>query len=287
LIFVRRDPSLIPPELLAIAERAQAELEDLQQDQRKAFIKRKGHIWRRFARYLGQMSYGKCWYSESKDAHTFTDVDHFRPKQRAKRADGSEDVGYPWLAFSWDNFRYSSQRANRPSTDEDTDQTVGKASWFPLLLFGKKANWDDRCIDKERPVLLYPTVLSDVHLVEVKATGLMGSTRICQGKYQRDRVTETIKLLGLDLPGIVEARQAVMRAAELLINDMHNAADAAEGVGEQAHIVAAVLPNEEKMKQLQLMTRPLKPYAAAARAQLREMGYGDFCLREEEMGLQP
>lgn len=157
MILVRRDQTLIPPNLLAVAKRAQEKLERLAPDERKAFIKKKAHIWRRFARYLGKMSYGKCWYSESKDAHTFQDVDHFRPKLCAKRTDEIEDEGYPWLAFDWDNFRYSSQRANRPSTDEDTDETVGKGSWFPLLSHGKKAVWDDRCTKDERPVLLDPT----------------------------------------------------------------------------------------------------------------------------------
>ena len=286
MILVRRDPNQIPAGLLAIALRAQAELEQLPHNKHKAFIKKKGHIWRRFARYLAKMAYGKCWYSESKDIHTFQDVDHFRPKQAAKRANGVEDDGYPWLAFSWDNFRYSSQRANRPGTDEETQETTGKASWFPLLTFGKKADWNDRCINDERPVLLDPTVLADVRLIEVTASGHMGPTRICQGAYQRDRVIRSIKLLGLDLPGIVEARQAAMRTAQGLIDDIHKAVDAAEKVGELAYLVAETIPNDEKLSKLQDLTRPHHPLTAAVRAQLRESGYGELCLREEEFELQ-
>lgn len=46
------------------------------------------------------MSYGKCWYSEAKDAGANFDVDHFRPKAEAKRAENLVDVeGYAWLAF--------------------------------------------------------------------------------------------------------------------------------------------------------------------------------------------
>lgn len=285
MILVRRDKNLIPPSLLAVAERAQAKLETLPPGERKAFIKSKGHIWRRFARYLAKMSYGKCWYSESKDAHTFQDVDHFRPKLCAKRTNDTEDEGYPWLAFNWENFRYSSQRANRPSTDEETDDTVGKGSWFPLLSFGKKAAWGDRCIDDERPVLLDPTVLADVRLIEVKPSGQMGPSRLCQGNFQRNRVGESIKLLGLDLPGIVEARQTAMRAAAGLIEDIENAVDAADKVGDQAYVIAETLPCNKKLAQLQEMTRPQQPFAAAVRAQLREMGYSEYCLREEEMGL--
>lgn len=285
MILVRRNQTLIPSGLLAVAKRAQAELETLAPEKRKAFIKSKAYIWRRFARYLAKMSYGKCWYSESKDAHTFQDVDHFRPKSAAKRADGTEDEGYPWLAFDWDNFRYSSQRANRPSTDEESDETVGKGSWFPLLSHGKKAVWNNRCAKDERPVLLDPTILADVRLIEVKASGQMGPSRLCQGEFERHRVSESIRLLGLDLPGIVEARQVVMRAASGLILDIEKAVDAADKVGEQAHVIAETLPCGAKLDQLQAMTKPQQPFAAAVRAQLREMGYGEFCMREEEMGL--
>lgn len=285
MILVRRDQTLIPPSLLAVAKRAQAQLEMLPPSERKAFIKSKGHIWRRFARHLGKMSYGKCWYSESKDAHTFQDVDHFRPKLCAKRTADTEDGGYPWLAFDWDNFRYSSQRANRPSSDEDTEETVGKGSWFPLLPHGKKAVWEDRCVKDERPVLLDPTVLDDVRLIEVKPSGLMGPSCLCQGDYQRRRVAESIRLLGLDLPGIVEARQVAMRAAAGLIEDIENAVDTADGVGDKAYIVAEKQPCSKKLGQLQAMTRPQQPFAAAVRAKLKEKGYGEYCMREEEMGL--
>ena len=133
MIYVRRDPTLIPEKVLKVAERAQRQLEALPPDERSVFIKKKSHIWRAFARYLAKMSYGKCWYSESNDPQSFFDVDHFRPKAEATRGDGSKDDGYPWLAFSWENFRYSAQRSNRLSTDEDTEVVVGKGSWFPLM----------------------------------------------------------------------------------------------------------------------------------------------------------
>jgi hypothetical protein len=283
LIYVRRDQDLIPPKVIAVAIRAQVALEDLEPDKRKEFIEKKSHVWRSFARYLAKMSYGKCWYSESKDAHSFPDVDHFRPKKNAKRAEHEADAGYPWLAFSWDNFRYSSQRANRLSTHEVSEETVGKGDWFPLLPRSKRATWEDRCINDERPVLLDPTVLADVRLIEVKASGLMGPTRLCLGQAQRDRVTSSIKLLGLDLPGIVEARQAAMRAATLLIEDMEGAVVAADKAGEHAYLIAENLPIEAKFSRLQDMTRPQRPFTAAVRAQLRELGYGEFCLRDEEI----
>lgn len=49
------------------------------------------------------------------------DVDHFRPKSEARRSEKVIDEGYPWLAFDWDNFRYSAalctaqRKMNRPA----------------------------------------------------------------------------------------------------------------------------------------------------------------------------
>ncbi len=283
MILVRRDLNLIPPKLLAIAQRAQAELEGTAPADRKALIERKGYIWRRFGRYLSAMSYGKCWYSESKDAHAFMDVDHFRPKKSAKRSKDATDDGYPWLAFHWENFRYSSQRANRLSTDEDTEQTHGKGDWFPLMPNSRTATWADRCIAEEKPWLLDPTRLEDVRLIEVKASGLMGPSRLCMGAAQRERVNTSIKLLGLDLPGIVEARQVAMRAVDALLNDVEKAIETADLLGVAGEILMENMPVAPKLLELQEMTRPKTPYAAAVRAKLRERGFAEYCLREEEM----
>lgn len=283
MILVRQDSSLIPPSLLAVARRAQAELERTPPEGRKALIERKGHIWRRFGRYLSAMSYGKCWYSESKDAHAFMDVDHFRPKKSAKRSEDATDDGYPWLAFDWENFRYSSQRSNRLSTDEVTQETHGKGDWFPLMANSKTATWADRCVAEERPMLLDPTRLEDVRLIEVKASGLMGPSRLCMGEAQRERVNRSIKLLGLDLPGIVEARQVAMRAVDMLLNDVEKAIETADLLGDAGAVLADNMPVTQKLVELQEMTRPKTPYAAAVRAQLRARGFAEYCLREEEM----
>ena len=147
MIYVRRDPALIPEEIMKAAEDAQATLEGLPLAERAAFIKKNVKIWRSFKKHLAKMSYGKCWYSESNDPQSFFDVDHFRPKSEAKRSEAEKDDGYPWLAFSWENFRYSAGRSNRLSTDEDLDETVGKGSWFPLNAGSPIAHWDDRCTD--------------------------------------------------------------------------------------------------------------------------------------------
>jgi len=74
MILVRRDENLIPKKILAVADRAQTELENTPPDQRAAFIKKKSHIWRSFGKHLAKMSHGKCWYSECRDCHSFVSV---------------------------------------------------------------------------------------------------------------------------------------------------------------------------------------------------------------------
>jgi hypothetical protein len=270
--------------VLLVAERAQAELETLTADQRAEFIEKKKRIWRAFARYLAKMSYGKCWYSESDCVQSFMDVDHYRPKKQAKRTDTESDEGYPWLAFSWDNFRLAAQRSNQINTVDAAEKSVGKGAWFPLMQGGKRATWDDRCLDDERPVLLDPARLADVRLIEVTAAGKMGPTKLCLGEYERTRVSNTVKLLGLDLPGLVSARQRAMRLVQELVAQVEKALVAADADAEASAFVANHMPIDEQINLLQRLTEPSQPYAAAARAQLRFLGYAELCAPTEQMG---
>ena len=185
MIFVRRDATLVPKDLLDKAVAAQAELEQLPDEKRAELIKKNSQIWRDFKQHLSEMSYGKCWYSESPEAQSHLDVDHFRPKLEARREEKICDRGYEWLAFSWENFRLSAQLSNRPNHNAETEETDGKGSWFPLLENSPKACWEDRCIDREQPMLLDPTNKADVRLIEVEADGRIGPSRYCHGTNKK------------------------------------------------------------------------------------------------------
>ncbi|MBQ0961631.1 hypothetical protein KAK06_22010 [Ideonella sp. 4Y11] len=265
---------MIPQKVLDVAARAQAALEAKPEAERKAFIEKKAHVWRAFARYLAKMSYGKCWYSESNDPQSFFDVDHFRPKKAAKRADAKEDDGYPWLAFSVANFRYAAGRSNRLSTDEATEETVGKGSWFPLLDGSPCASWVDRCVDQERPVLLDPTVRGDVALIDIDPDdGRAVASRTCLGAPKQLRVARSIELYGLNLGNLITARKRVMRDVE---NHYKNLMDI---VGNAADM-AAVDRLQEQMREA---TVPSAPYARAARSKMFAMGAGAFCAQPEDI----
>jgi hypothetical protein len=272
LIYVKRQAGIIPKELLDKAIAAQQQLEQLPADQRAEHIKKNSKIWRDFKDCLAQMSYGKCWYSESPEAQSHLDVDHFRPKLEARRDEKVCDKpGYEWLAFSWDNFRLSAQLSNRPVRNEETEATDGKGSWFPLVEGSSKACWENRCVHEERPMLLDPAKAADVRLIEVQADGRMGPSKYCHGT-NKARVQESIVRLGLDLPRLKAARLRVMRDVKGLSEILGTVLDASS---KEATIDAAI-------NAIQAKTHPREPYAAAARSQLRMMGFGDLCIMPEE-----
>lgn len=274
MIYVKRDPALIPEKVMKVAERAQQDLEALPPEERKTFIEKKSHIWRAFGRYLAKMSYGKCWYSESDDPQSFFDVDHFRPKKAAKRADGSEDDGYPWLAFSWENFRYSAGRSNRLNTDEVTDAVVGKGSWFPLLDDSVKADWDNRCENQEVAVLLDPTRQQDVDLLDVNPEdGRVCPSFTCVGPVKRERVQRSIEIYALNLGNLISARKRAMRNVE---EDYQTLMEICAAGNDMAAI-------DRLRAKLRRATLPSASYSRAARAKLYSLlPYGaQFCAQPE------
>jgi hypothetical protein len=278
MIYVRRDPSIIPEKLLKVAERAQQTLETLPPDRRREFIHRKRHIWRRFKSYLRVMSHGKCWYSESPDPQSFFDVDHFRPKFRARRSDETIDRGYEWLAFSWENFRYSAQRCNQKSKDEESDEGVGKGDWFPLLGASPCACWDNRCENDERPVLLDPVRPEDVEQIDVLDDGRMAPAPFCVGSAAY-RVTRSIELYGRNLPALTAARAKAMRDVLRLHATLLKTAMVLRNAPTE---IADKVPLDEHMATLMDAVRPESAYSRAARAQLSKLPGGIQLLEKAE-----
>ncbi|EML1936006.1 hypothetical protein L7842_000935 [Providencia rettgeri] len=273
MIFIKRDASLIPAKVIAVAQRAQSALEQLPAEQRKDFIKKKSHIWRGFSKYLAKMSYGKCWYSESKDAGANFDVDHFRPKAEAKRAEDLIDKdGYAWLAFDWENFRLSAQNCNRLNTDE-LGNTVGKGSWFPLLSGSPKANWNNRCINDEKVTLLDPVVKADLTYIDYDDNGRFTSSKLCVGQAAL-RIQLSGIIYGLNLEKMREARfESMKEAKELLETILQNAEDL-EQIGNSAPMRTI----ERQIELLKTKTRADAQFSSAVRTQLRKLGADDYLI---------
>lgn len=282
MIYVRRDAGIIPQKVLDVAARAQVELQGMSRPQRKAYIKKKSHIWRAFGRYLARMSYGKCWYSESPDPQSFFDVDHYRPKSEAKRAENEVDSpGYEWLAFSWENFRYAANCSNRVSTNDETGVVDGKGSWFPLLSDSVKADWDNRCEGAEHPVLLDPVHQPDVDLIEVQADGRMGPSRFAVGSAKL-RVERSCKLYGLNLPAIKEARHRLMREVAQMLEVLSDMIEAANNSATPDQ-VADMQPIPKQHALIREKTKARSPYSKAVRAALGQAGYPELCAKPEEV----
>lgn len=268
---------MIPDKVLKVAERAQQKLESIPEPERKKFIEKKSHVWRAFARYLAKMSYGKCWYSESNDPQSFFDIDHFRPKKEAKRSELENDDGYPWLAFSWENFRYSAGRSNRLSTDEETEQVVGKGSWFPLLQGSVKADWNNRCEEYEKVLLLDPTVRTDVDLIEINSVGRACASFACVGQTKSDRVIRSIEIYGLNLGNLVTARKRVIRE----INDNYNNFMEIVTAGNDLQAI------DRLRNQLRRATLPDASYSLAARCTLAVLPNGAYLCAQPEDTCEP
>lgn len=226
------------------------------------------------------MSYGKCWYSESLDPQSFFDVDHYRPKLEARRADKVVDPGYQWLAFSWDNFRYCAQRSNRVSKNEETDSNEGKGNWFPLLEGSPKACWENRCEGTEKALLLDPINKADVQLIDVMADGRIGPSPTCIGSNVI-RVERSIELYGLNLPRLKAARLRVMRD----VNELHTVLSKTIEAAVPATIdFADNMPIPQLIQSIKAKTFPSSPYSEAARAQLMMLPNGAaLCAHPEEV----
>jgi uncharacterized protein (TIGR02646 family) len=70
---------------------------------------------------LWLMQRKKCCWCEQRLGYRCEDVDHFRPKTKARRTEKRHDEGYWWLAYAHDNLFFSCAACNRQ-----------KGSWFPL-----------------------------------------------------------------------------------------------------------------------------------------------------------
>lgn len=220
MIHVRVRPKEIPTEWLENAARLTAMLRACTDDdqgvpqqerrtaveKRKDIIERNASVWRQLKDIMMRWSHNKCWYSELQDAGSDYHVDHFRPKGRVKNPGEDEREGYWWLAFDWTNYRISVAWCNSTHTSED-GPAKGKQGQFPLGKNCKPATCPEE-LAEESPALLDPTNEQDVLLIDFDETGLPQPA--VQG-WNGERVLTTRRILHLDAPRMIEARQEVWR----------------------------------------------------------------------------
>lgn len=165
------DPAKVeyPSGWLEEAKDARDALEQASEKEKTIVIDQYKYLWGKLKPKLAPIMNGKCWYTESPQAGTDTDVDHFRPKNSVKgtRKPGTDEKhsGYWWYAFDPANYRYSCIVANRKRRDVETDIVGGKGDEFPLWDEKKRAWCQTDDCDLEQPLLIDPCNPADVALI--------------------------------------------------------------------------------------------------------------------------
>lgn len=171
---------------------------------RATIIVENAAVWSELKNWLMELSSGKCWYSEVRESYSTYDVDHYRPKLRARQMDGAIRTGYWWLAFDWRNFRVSGVVGNRRLRDAE-GQIGGKGDYFPLRDGAAAAQGPDEDISLEMPLLLDPTDPNDPNFLSFNEDGVVVPTTD-SGVWGAARVETTIELLHLNWQPLVDAR---------------------------------------------------------------------------------
>lgn len=270
------------PETLTLregwAEDAEAVLQELLKEddpkKRQEIIKAHDDLWKDVKGELAKLSFDKCWYTESKQEGTDTDVDHFRPKNRVAEATDKDSPhpGYWWLAFSLANYRFSCIYANRRRKDVETGDTGGKADHFPLIEEGERA-WTPTCnCDLEQPVLIDPCVASDVRLLTFKADGeAMPRFNEKSNPRQFMRANVSIELYNLDNSAFVKARQELREKMNSRLDDAKRFFKRLDS-GDADHVTAY----EKAIDQLLEFVDEKAPYSGFCKAYLEEFRHEEY-----------
>jgi len=192
------------------------ELKKLDKKDRAKYFKDHGD-WTSLYSFLSELSHHKCWYSEAPENSCAWDVDHFRPKNRARNYDGTIFLpeGYWWLAYEWENFRLSGGIVNRRVKDKfnDSEEVYGKGDYFPLDLNICKPCKPDGDLDNEIPYLLDPTSFKDTTLIGFDKDGRPISN-YPDGTFEAEKVYKSIEFLSLDHSVLNRNRKEVWENTE-------------------------------------------------------------------------
>jgi uncharacterized protein (TIGR02646 family) len=165
---------------------------------RNDYIDLKAAHWGSLKPWLRALSYGKCWFSETKDIFSHYHVEHFRPKKMARNCDGEERDAYWWLAFDYTNYRLCGGVGNSK-----------KGNWFPLKAGSLISTCDNRCEETEVIYFLDPRDAHDVTLIAFDEEGnAIPTPGISQ--WEKLRAEETITRLKLnEHEALTEGRRGV------------------------------------------------------------------------------
>lgn len=233
--YIDLNKIVLPEGWLNKARRLTQQLTEVNSEEARDAIINKNQIWRELFIPLNNLSKGKCWYSEALDVMSDRDIDHFRPKGKAKNIDeiarGDED-GYWWLCYDYENYRFSSQYSNELRKDKfnPEKQTGGKWHYFPLFENSTVAKTKVRCKDEEI-MLLDPCDEDDPYLLtfDSKGKALPNYAAILNDNDKR-RVLSSIKLYHLDHKPLEELRERTWDFCQRMIDEIRNISSNPEGI---------------------------------------------------------
>lgn len=144
----------------------------------------------------------KCCYCEKFDEIKYTTVEHVRPKAKAKRSRGRVELGYWWLAWSWENLLFCCEQCNGH-----------KGIWFPIRgddqppHFGRPLTERSIPPGHEKPILLDPT--QDDGIAHIQFRPVSGRW-VPQPRAGSIRGYETILRAQLDRSSLLELYDVVV-----------------------------------------------------------------------------
>lgn len=148
---------------------------------------------------LWAMQHRKCCYCEREYERRHSDVEHFRPKTEALRADGRRDTGYWWLAYWFGNLYFGCLIFNRL-----------KGSHFPLRDGARALAAGENPQTHDEQALLIDPGFDDPqdHLTFIWIPGRGYEIAPREGS---DRGKKTIEILQLDRDDLSEFRRIYYR----------------------------------------------------------------------------
>ena len=193
-----------------------SQLRRLDKKGRSMYLSKHGD-WTDLYKYLSLLSEHKCWYTEAPENSGEWEIDHFRPKNRAKNLDGTVYLpeGYWWLAYEWLNYRLAGSFINKRRKDKfnSNEEIYGKGDYFPIDLHTGAVCGVDGDLDDEVIYLLDPTSFRDTTLISFDKDGKPISN-YPEGTFEEKKVAVSIDFLHLDSTSLNRNRKEVWENTE-------------------------------------------------------------------------
>lgn len=221
--------------------------------ERNQIIDANQNLWGELKDFLLEISYQKCWYSESKDTYNHLHVDHFRPKKIASGIDKKDYGGYWWLAFQWKNYRVCGGVGN-----------VRKKDKFAVK--NNKANTQNSNIEDEMIYFLDPTDEEDTLKLTFNSNGEI--MPIINNGWDCERAAYTILNLNLNFKKLKEARKILWAQCSTLVLEIQELM-AQNNLNYSAFRKGQIT---EKLAQLRELANKKSAYSSTIKACLRSTG---------------